>query len=99
MSIFLICALISIGIVGIFVNCKNVLKLFISMECIFLAVFLNFINFAKDSGEGIIVGIFILSLGATEVAIGLSLMINFFNKKGHLNIDKKTKLMDINDAI
>lgn len=81
--------LFSIGVVGIFLNRKNLVILLMSIELLLLAVNINFIAFSyylQDIGGQIFV-FFILTVAAAEAAIGLAILIVLFRSRQTINID------------
>ena len=81
--------LFSIGVVGIFLNRKNLVILFMSIELLLLAVNINFIAFShylQDLGGQVFV-FFILTVAAAEAAIGLAILIVLFRSRQTINID------------
>ena len=63
--------LFAIGVVGIFLNRKNIIVLLMSLELMLLAVNLNFIAFSHYLGDmaGQVFVFFILTVAAAEAAI------------------------------
>lgn len=76
---FLILAalLFLIGVVGIFLNRKNIITLLMAIELMLLAVNINFIAFSHYLGDlaGQVFVFFILTVAAAESAIGLAIII------------------------
>jgi NADH:ubiquinone oxidoreductase subunit K len=68
---------IIIGILGIIRNIENRVLLLISMELIIIGLFLLAIKYGMYSDDllGIIIGFIIITLGSSESAIGLSIII------------------------
>ena len=66
----------TIGVVGIFLNRKNVIVILMSIELILLAVNINLVAFSIFINDlsGQIFTLFILTVAAAEAAIGLSLI-------------------------
>ena len=62
-----------LGVIGIFLNRKNVINILMSIELILLGVNINFIAFSYFSSDlvGQIFSLFILTVAAAEAAIGL----------------------------
>ncbi|MDC0931857.1 NADH-quinone oxidoreductase subunit NuoK [Methylophilaceae bacterium] len=89
LSHFLILAamLFMIGVVGIFLNRKNIIILLMAIELMLLAVNMNFIAFSYYLGDiaGQIFVFFILTVAAAEAAIGLAIIIIVF--RNNLSID------------
>jgi|TARA_B110000438_G_scaffold151361_1_gene145440 NADH-quinone oxidoreductase subunit K len=80
----------TIGIVGIFINRKNVIIILMSIELILLAVNINLISFSVYLQDlvGQIFTIFILTVAAAEAAVGLAIIIIYYKNKGSINVDK-----------
>ncbi|AEK59195.1 MULTISPECIES: NADH-quinone oxidoreductase subunit NuoK [Acidithiobacillus] len=81
--------LFSIGVVGIFLNRKNVIILLMAIEILLLAVNINFVAFSRYLGnlEGQIFVFFILTVAAAEAAIGLAILVVYFRKRHSINVD------------
>ncbi|WP_455477528.1 NADH-quinone oxidoreductase subunit NuoK [Bartonella sp. B41] len=82
-------AIFTIGIFGIFLNKKNVITIFMSIELILLSVNLNFIAFSTLLHDliGQIFALFILTVAAAEAAIGLAILVVFFRNRGSIAIE------------
>ena len=78
----------TIGIVGIFLNRKNVISILMSIELILLGVNINFIAFSYFSSDltGQIFSLFILTVAAAEAAIGLAILVVYFRNKGSIDV-------------
>ena len=65
--------LFAIGVVGVFLNRKNLIVLLMSLELILLAVNMNFIAFSHYLGDlaGQVFVFFILTVAAAEAAIAM----------------------------
>ena len=79
-----------IGISGIFINRKNIISLLISIEVMLLAVNINFVSFSVflQDLNGQIFSIFILTVAGAEAAIGLAILVIYYNNNNK-NIDTK----------
>ena len=77
-----------IGVLGIIKNRKNIIMILLSIEIIILAINLNFalLSIYLDDIIGQIFVIFILTIAASESAIGLSLITNLYNLKNSIEI-------------
>lgn len=77
------------GVVGVILNRKNILITFMSLELMLLAVNLNFLSFSLllDDIVGQIFVLFILTIGATESSIGLSLLTLLHKQKSSIAFD------------
>lgn len=84
----------SIGVVGIFLNRKNVIVLLMSIELMLLAVNLNFIAFSAFLQDlaGQVFVFFILTVAASEAAIGLAILIALFRARHTINVTQLDSL-------
>ena len=74
----------SIGLLGIFVNRKNMIIILMSIELMLLAVNINFVGFSyiyKDL-SGQLFSMFILVVAAAEAAVGLTILTIFLKIRG-----------------
>ena len=79
----------TIGVVGIFLNRKNVIVILMSVELILLAVNINLISFSIFTGDilGQIFTMLILTVAAAEAAIGLAIIVIFYRNKGSIRVE------------
>jgi NADH-quinone oxidoreductase subunit K len=96
LSHFLILAalLFMIGVVGIFLNRKNIIILLMAIELMLLAVNMNFIAFSYYLGDiaGQIFVFFILTVAAAEAAIGLAIIIIVFRNNRSIDVEDINRL-------
>ena len=96
LSHFLILAalLFMIGVVGIFLNRKNIIILLMAIELMLLAVNMNFIAFSYYIGDiaGQIFVFFILTVAAAEAAIGLAIIIIVFRNNRSIDVEDINRL-------
>jgi NADH-quinone oxidoreductase subunit K len=92
--LFLGAILFTIGVLGIFLNKKNVIIILMSVELILLAVNINFIAFSSFLGDisGQVFAMFTLTVAAAEAAIGLAILVVFFRNLGSIEVEKLSKL-------
>ncbi len=86
--------LFSIGVIGIFLNRKNVIIILMSIELMLLAVNINFVafsHFLQDTAGQIFV-FFILTVAAAEAAIGLAILVVLFRNLRTINVDDLSEL-------
>ena len=79
----------TIGLIGVFLNRKNLIVLLMSIELILFSANINFVSFSnyyKDITGQIFV-FFNLSVSAAEAAVGLAIIVIFFRKKDSIHID------------
>src|SRR5258708_37466365 len=81
--------LFSIGVVGIFLNRKNLIVLLMAIELMLLAVNMNFIAFSYYLGDaaGQIFVFFILTVAAAQSAIGLAILVVLFRNLQTIHVD------------
>ena len=81
--------LFAIGIVGVFMNRKNLIILLMAIELILLAVNMNFIAFSHYLNDlsGQVFVFFILTVAAAESAIGLAILVALFRNLRSINVD------------
>ena len=81
--------LFTIGVVGIFLNRKNIIVILMSVELILLAVNLNFVAFSSYLGDlvGQVFALFILTVAAAEAAIGLAILVIYFRNRGTIAVE------------
>jgi NADH-quinone oxidoreductase subunit K len=83
-----------IGIIGIFLNRKNVIVILMSVELILLAVNINFVSFSiyLQNLTGQIFTMFILTVAAAEAAIGLAIIVIYYKNKGSIDVEQINSL-------
>jgi NADH-quinone oxidoreductase subunit K len=81
--------LFAIGVVGIFLNRKNLIVLLMAIELMLLAVNMNFIAFSHYMQDlaGQIFVFFILTVAAAESAIGLAILVVLFRNLNTIHVD------------
>jgi NADH-quinone oxidoreductase subunit K len=77
-----------IGLIGV-IRRKNLLMLFFSTEIMLNAVNIGLAAISKFHGDltGQMFAFFIVAIAASEVAIGLGLLILLYKRKGSINLD------------
>ena len=82
-----------IGVFGV-IRRKNLLMLFFSTEIMLNAVNIGFVAISKYYNDlgGQMFAFFIIAVAASEVAIGLGLLILWYKKSGSLNLDDLAKM-------
>lgn len=86
--------LFTIGVAGIFMNCKNIISIFMCLELLLLSVSGNFIAFSYYGSDlkGHLFVLFILTVAAAETAIGLAILVLLFRKKKSIYVDSMHEL-------
>jgi NADH-quinone oxidoreductase subunit K len=93
---FLSAALLGVGIFGILTR-RNFILLLIAIEIAMNAAILNFVYFAAFNGTGAGLGgqaaaVVLVGLAATEVAVGLAIVLALNREKGSINVAEATTL-------
>ena len=80
----------TIGIIGIFLNRKNVIIILMSIELILLAVNINLVSFSiyLQDITGQIFTMLILTVAAAEAAIGLAIIVSYYRNKGSIRVEE-----------
>ena len=80
----------TIGVVGIFLNRKNVIVILMSIELILLAVNINLVAFSIFIYDlsGQIFTLFILTVAAAEAAIGLAIIVVYFRNSDTIRVEE-----------
>ena len=80
----------TIGLVGIFLNRKNIIIILMSIELILLAVNINLVSFSIFINDltGQIFALFILTVAAAEAAIGLAIIVVYYRNSGTIRIEE-----------
>lgn len=78
-----------IGLVGVFLNRRNVIGLLMSIELLLLSVSLNFVAFGRELGDltGQVFSLFILVVSAAEIAVGLAILVSYYRNRGTIQVD------------
>ena len=84
----------TIGIVGIFLNRKNIIVVLMSVELILLAVNINLVSFSIYLNDltGQVFTLFILTVAAAEAAIGLAIIFVCYRNAGTIRVEEIDKL-------
>jgi NADH-quinone oxidoreductase subunit K len=86
--------LFTLGILGIFLNRKNIIIILMSVELILLAVNINLVAFSAFLGDivGQVFTLLVLTVAAAEAAIGLAVLVVYFRNRGSIAVED-VKLM------
>ncbi|WP_448202951.1 NADH-quinone oxidoreductase subunit NuoK [Azospirillum sp. sgz302134] len=81
--------LFTLGVLGIFLNRKNVIIILMSVEMILLAVNLNLVSFSVFLNDlvGQVFAMIILTVAAAEAAIGLAILVVYFRNRGSIRVE------------
>jgi NADH:ubiquinone oxidoreductase subunit 11 or 4L (chain K) len=92
--LFLGAIIFTLGVLGIFLNKKNLIIILMSIELILLSVNINFIAFSAYINDisGQIFAMLTLTNAAAEAAIGLAILEEFFRNLGSIEVNKINQL-------
>ena len=81
--------LFTLGILGIFLNRKNVIIILMSVELILLSVNINLVSFSSFLHDivGQVFALLVLTVAAAEAAIGLAILVVLFRNLHTINVD------------
>ena len=81
--------LFTMGILGIFLNRKNVIVILMCVELMLLAVNINLVAFSAYQGNivGQIFAMLVLTVAAAEAAIGLAILVVYFRNRGTVEVE------------
>ena len=81
--------LFSLGIFGIFLNRKNIIVILMAIELMLLAVNINLAAFSTHLGDpaGQVFAMFVLTVAAAEVSIGLAILVAWNRMRGTIEIE------------
>ena len=81
--------LFTLGVLGIFINRKNIIVILMAIELILLSVNLNLIAFAVFSGTiaGQVFAMLVLTVAAAEAAVGLAILVVYFRNRGDISVE------------
>ncbi len=85
--------LFTIGLCGVMVR-RNFLFMLMGLEIMMNAAALAFVVAGSRwvDPDGQVMFIFILTLAAAEVSIGLAILLQFYHKRGHLDVDSANEM-------
>tara|TARA_B110000014_G_scaffold259565_1_gene247603 strand:- start:380 stop:691 length:312 start_codon:yes stop_codon:yes gene_type:complete len=80
----------SIGVIGIFLNRKNIIIILMSIELILLSVNINLVSFSIYLQDlvGQVFTMFILTVAAAEAAVGLAIIVIYYKNKGSIQVEQ-----------
>lgn len=86
--------LFTLGVLGIFMNRKNLIIILMAIELILLAVNLNFVAFSAQLQDlvGQVFAMFVLTVAAGEAAIGLAILVIYFRGRGTIAVDDVNRM-------
>jgi NADH-quinone oxidoreductase subunit K len=86
--------LFTLGVLGIFLNRRNIILMLMAIELILLSVNINLVAFSAFLGDltGQVFAMFVLTVAAAEAAIGLAILVIFFRRRGSFAVDDVNRM-------
>src|SRR5512139_388135 len=86
--------LFTLGVLGIFLNRRNIILMLMAIELILLAVNLNLVAFSSFLGDltGQVFAMFVLTVAAGEAAVGLAILVIYFRRRGTIAVDDVNRM-------
>ena len=85
--------LFTLGVLGIFINRKNIIVILMSVELILNAVNINLIAFSTFWGlGGQVFALFVIAVAAAEVGVGLAIVLLIYRNRRSVDIDQLDEL-------
>ncbi|WP_198353388.1 MULTISPECIES: NADH-quinone oxidoreductase subunit NuoK [Sphingomonas] len=86
--------LFTMGVLGIFLNRKNLIVILMAIELILLAVNINLVAFSAFLHDlvGQVFAMFVLTVAAGEAAIGLAILVIYFRGRGTIAVDDVNRM-------
>jgi NADH-quinone oxidoreductase subunit K len=83
-----------LGVLGIFINRKNLIVILMSIELILLSVNINLVAFSAFLGDlvGQVFAMFVLTVAAGEAAIGLAILVIYFRGRATISVDDVNRM-------
>ncbi|MEK6542513.1 MAG: NADH-quinone oxidoreductase subunit NuoK [Pseudomonadota bacterium] len=83
-----------LGVLGIFINRKNIIIILMAIELILLSVNINLVAFSAYLGDlaGQVFAMFVLTVAAGESAIGLAIIVIYFRGRGTIAVDDANRM-------
>ena len=78
-----------LGVLGIFLNRKNIIVILMAVELILLAVNINLVAFSAFMGDlvGQVFAMMVLTVAAAEAAIGLAILVVYYRNRASIAVD------------
>ena len=83
-----------LGVLGIFLNRKNVIVILMAVELILLSVNINLVAFSAFMGDlvGQVFAMMVLTVAAAEAAIGLAILVIYYRGRGTIAVDDVNRM-------
>ena len=83
-----------LGVLGIFLNRKNVIVILMAVELILLSVNINLVAFSAFMQDlvGQVFAMMVLTVAAAEAAIGLAILVIYYRGRGTIAVDDVNRM-------
>ena len=83
-----------LGVLGIFLNRKNVIVILMAVELILLAVNINLVAFSAFMGDlvGQSFAMMVLTVAAAAAALGLAILVIYYRGRGTIAVDDVNRM-------
>lgn len=83
-----------LGVLGIFLNRKNVIVILMAVELILLSVNINLVAFSAFMQDlvGQVFAMMVLTVAAAEAAIGLAILVIYYRSRGSIAVDDVNRM-------
>jgi NADH-quinone oxidoreductase subunit K len=83
-----------LGVLGIFLNRKNVIVILMAVELILLSVNINLVAFSAFMNDlvGQVFAMLVLTVAAAEAAIGLAILVIYYRGRGTIAVDDVNRM-------
>ncbi|MEE4289000.1 MAG: NADH-quinone oxidoreductase subunit NuoK [Erythrobacter sp.] len=83
-----------LGVLGIFLNRKNVIVILMAVELILLSVNINLVAFSAFMQDlvGQVFAMLVLTVAAGEAAIGLAILVIYYRGRGTIAVDDVNRM-------
>ena len=83
-----------LGVLGIFLNRKNIIVILMAIELILLSVNINLVAFSAFMGDlvGQVFAMLVLTVAAAEAAIGLAILVIYFRNRGTIAVEDANRM-------
>ena len=86
--------LFTLGVLGIFLNRKNLIVILMAIELILLSVNINLVAFSAFLHDlvGQVFAMFVLTVAAGEAAVGLAILVIYFRSRGTIAVEDISRM-------
>lgn len=92
--LFLSALIFVIGLIGVILNRRSLIHLFMSMELMLMSVSINLVAFSVflENIAGQVFVLFICAISAAEIAVGLAILVLYYKNKKNISVTKMKEM-------